>query len=37
VNIAERAVEVNQEPILKPYIDIPRMSEIAQGMVRDYL
>lgn len=35
VNIAERAIELNQEPLLKPYIDIPRMSEIAQGMVRD--
>lgn len=35
VNIAERATELNTEPILKPYIDIPRMGEIAQGMVRD--
>ncbi len=35
VNIAERALELNREPILKPYIDIPRMSRIAQGMVRD--
>lgn len=35
VNIAERALELNEEPILKPYIDIPRMSRIAQGMVRD--
>jgi phosphate transport system protein len=35
VNIAERALELNQEAILKPYIDIPRMSRIAQGMVRD--
>ncbi|GAB4387681.1 MAG: phosphate signaling complex protein PhoU [Thermodesulfovibrionales bacterium] len=35
VNIAERAVELNEEPLLKPYIDIPRMSELAQGMVRD--
>ncbi len=35
VNIAERALELNLEPILKPYIDIPRMSRIAQGMVRD--
>lgn len=37
VNIAERAIELNQEPILKPYIDIPRMREIAQGMTRDAL
>jgi phosphate transport system protein len=35
VNVAERALELNEEPILKPYIDIPRMGEIAGGMVRD--
>ncbi|RJQ44899.1 MAG: phosphate transport system regulatory protein PhoU [Nitrospiraceae bacterium] len=35
VNIAERAIELNEEPQLKPYIDIPRMSRIAQGMIRD--
>ena len=35
VNIAERALELNEEPFLKPYIDIPRMSRIARGMVRD--
>jgi phosphate transport system protein len=34
-NIAERAIELNEEPILKPYVDIPRMTEIAQGMIRD--
>ena len=37
VNIAERALELNDEPILKPYIDIPRMRSIAQGMTRDAL
>lgn len=37
VNIAERALDLNREPILKPYIDIPRMSQIAQGMTRDAL
>ena len=37
VNIAERALELNYAPILKPYIDIPRMREIAQGMTRDAL
>lgn len=37
VNIAERALELNTEPILKPYIDIPKMREIAQGMIRDAL
>jgi len=36
-NIAERAIELNEEPQLKPYIDIPRMAEIAEGMVRDSL
>jgi phosphate transport system protein len=37
VNIAERAKELNEVPQLKPYIDIPRMAEIARGMVRDAL
>jgi phosphate transport system protein len=36
-NIAERAIELNEEPQLKPYIDIPRMAEIAEGMVRESL
>lgn len=37
VNIAERALELNQEPQLKPYIDVPKMAEIAEEMVRDSL
>ncbi|HMK56039.1 MAG TPA: phosphate signaling complex protein PhoU [Dissulfurispiraceae bacterium] len=37
VNIAQRAIELNKEPILKEYVDIPRMREIAQGMTRDAL
>ncbi len=37
VNIAERAISLNQEPQIKPYIDIPRMAEIAQSMVKDVL
>jgi len=37
VNIAERVIALNQEPQLKPYIDIPRMATIAQSMVRDVL
>ena len=37
VNIAERAIELNKEPVLKPYIDIPRMQSIAQRMTRDAL
>ncbi|MGQ9509729.1 MAG: phosphate signaling complex protein PhoU [Thermodesulfobacteriota bacterium] len=36
-DICERAIELNEEPPLKPYIDIPRMAEIAQGMVIDVL
>jgi len=35
VNICERALELNLEPQLKPYIDIPRMAEVAQSMVKD--
>jgi phosphate transport system protein len=35
VNIAERVISLNQEPQLKPYIDIPRMAEISQSMVKD--
>jgi phosphate transport system protein len=37
VNIAERALELNEEPILKPYIDIPRMADTARAMLRDVL
>jgi len=37
VNIAERAIELNKEPLLKPYKNIPKMAEITQKMVRDSL
>jgi phosphate transport system protein len=37
VDIAERAIELNEEPQLKPYIDVPRMAEITEAMVRDAL
>jgi phosphate transport system protein len=37
VNIAERAMELNEEPLLKPFVNIPKMAEIAQSMVRDAL
>jgi phosphate transport system protein len=37
VNICERVIELNEEPQLKPYIDIPRMASIAQTMVKDSL
>ncbi len=37
VNLCERAVELNEEPPLKPYIDIPRMAEAAQRMLKESL
>jgi phosphate transport system protein len=37
VNIAERALELNQEPPLKPYIDIPRMTQLVSDMVHKSL
>jgi phosphate transport system protein len=37
INICERAASLNQEPQIKPYIDIPRMAEIVQSMVKDVL
>ncbi len=36
-NISERAIELNEEPQLKPYIDIPRMASWAVTMVRESL
>ncbi len=33
--ISRRARELNKEPLLKPLIDIPRMAQIAEGMLRD--
>jgi phosphate transport system protein len=35
VAIARRSLELNKEPLLKPLIDIPRMAEISEGMLRD--
>lgn len=37
VNVCERAMELNEEPPLKPYIDIPRMAEAAQRMLKESL
>jgi phosphate transport system protein len=37
VNIAQRALELNREPQLKPYIDLPRMAEKAQAMMKESL
>ncbi|MBS1112395.1 MAG: phoU [Nitrospirae bacterium] len=36
-NIAERAIELNAEPQLKSFKNIPKMAEITQQMVRDSL
>ena len=36
-NISERAVELCEEPQLKPFIDIPRMAQIAREMVKESL
>jgi phosphate transport system protein len=36
-NIAERAIELNKEPQLKPYIDIPRMANWTIRMVNESL
>lgn len=37
VNIAESAVEINKEPLLKPYADLPAMAGKVQKMVQDVL
>jgi len=36
-NIAKRTLELNEEPPLKPYIDIPRMAHWAEVMVKEAL
>ena len=36
-NIAKRVKELNQEPSLKPYIDLPRMAQAASTMVKEAL
>jgi len=36
-NICERAIELNEEPQLKPYLDIPRTADKAMRMVWDSL
>lgn len=37
VNIAQSALRILRHPQVKPYVDLPRMSEIAEEMVRDSL
>lgn len=36
-NICERVIELNEEPQLKPYIDLPRMAAWTMKMVREAL
>src|SRR4051812_17838615 len=37
VNVAQSAQRIHRHPRVKPYVDLPRMSELAEGMVRDSL
>jgi phosphate transport system protein len=37
VNLCERVIELNEEPPLKPYVDLPRMAEEVQHMLREAL
>jgi phosphate transport system protein len=37
VNIAERTLELNEEPQLKPYLDLPKMAQVTTDMIRDAL
>ena len=37
VNIAEKAIMLNEEPQLKPYIDLPRMTDLVREMIKNSL
>jgi len=37
VNIAEKAIQLNEEPKLKPYIDLPRMADLVGEMIKKSL
>jgi phosphate transport system protein len=37
VNISERTVDLLKEPLLKPLIDIPKIAQLAQQMLKDSL
>jgi phosphate transport system protein len=37
VNIAQSALRILRHPQVKPYVDLPRMSELVEAMVRDSL
>ena len=34
VNIAQRVLDLNQSPQLKPYVDVPRLADLTQNQVR---
>jgi len=36
-DVAERTLELNREPLLKPLIDIPRMAEVSSAMLKGAL
>jgi phosphate transport system protein len=37
VNIAEKAIQLNELPRLKPYVDLPRMASLVNEMIRNSL
>jgi phosphate transport system protein len=37
VNIAQSSLRILRHPQVKPYVDLPRMGELTEGMVRDSL
>ena len=37
VKISEKILLLNEEPQLKPYIDLPRMADISRSMIRESL
>lgn len=37
VNISEIAVRIGKQPLIKPLVDIPRMAELAAGMIKGCL
>lgn len=37
VNVAQSALRILRHPRVKPYVDLPRMSELSESMVRDSL
>jgi phosphate transport system protein len=35
VDIAQRVLELSEKPLLKPLVDIPKLSDVSQNMVRE--